>query len=208
MFVFVFAVCIMCAVASSSLSPGEPSAVEWVRAMVQESGGTELSLVAQELNYGMTISADEPPHSLNVRSLWRMDKERRIGLWKELQPQLQLHQLRLGGVLVGDQCPVDAEELAILCPLPDSLQELRELFLNAAGKLTDSGLKALASAGCGAQLTSLTLGGVRGVTDSGLKALASAGCGAQLTSLTLGGVRGVTDSGLKALASKGGSWSD
>ena len=70
--------------------------------------------------------------------------------------------------------------------------------------VTDSGLSALASAGCGARLTSLRLWEVEGVTDSGLSALASAGCGAQLTSLNLGEVaNGVTDESLRSLALAG-----
>lgn len=81
-----------------------------------------------------------------------------------------------------------------------------------ATRVTDDGLRALASAGVGAQLTCLTIFGewacaccvfgselcifflcyqacgsaaVHGVSDDGLCALASAGCGEQLTFLTL-----------------------
>ena len=196
----------MCAVAPSSsvssLPPEEASAVEWVHTMVRDSGGTKLSLVVEVQNdqTNMTVKSPENHH---VLSLWRMNKERRIALWEELQPQLHLQELRLGGLWGGIECPVVDEELSILCP-PHSLQEMRELFLYAADSVGDSGLNALASAGCGAQLTSLTLSGVYEVTDAGLKALASAGCGAQLTSLTLSVLQEeVTDSGLKALASAG-----
>ena len=52
--------------------------------------------------------------------------------------------------------------------------------------VTDDGVGALASAGCGKQLTSLVLEGMReGVTDTSLHALAAAGCGSRLTKLHL-----------------------
>ena len=78
-------------------------------------------------------------------------------LWKELQPQLQLRELRLGrGEWYRVKCPVDDEELAILCP-KGSAHKLQQLHLHAADRVTDSGLQALAYARCGAQMTSLTL---------------------------------------------------
>ena len=93
-----------------------------------------------------------------VLCLWRMSREKRVLLWKKLQPQLQLRELGLGGEsgFMGTKCPVDDEELAILCP-KGSLHKLQRLLLQAADRVTDSGLRVLASAGCGAQLTSLPL---------------------------------------------------
>ena len=79
-------------------------------------------------------------------------------VWEESKPQLQLRELGLGGQWYGVRCPVDDEELAILCP-KGSLHELQQLLLHAADRVTDSGLQTLASAGCGAQLTSLALWG-------------------------------------------------
>ena len=115
----------------------------------------QLSLVAEVLDdrtrrYEKTVDAPQ------VRCLWRMNREKRVLLWEELQPQLQLRELELGGEWYGVKCPVDDEELAILCH-KGSLHELQQLLLHAADRVTDSGLQALASAGCGAQLTSLTL---------------------------------------------------
>ena len=110
----------------------------------------QLSLVA-EVWHGTT---DAP----QVCCLWRMNREKRVLVWEELQPQLQLCELELGGEtgFMGTKCPVDDEELAVLCP-KGSLHQLQRINLHAANRVTDSGLEALASAGCGAQLTSLTL---------------------------------------------------
>ena len=97
-------------------------------------------------------TADTP----HVRCLWTMSKEKRVLLWEKLQSQLQLRDLGLGGEIDGKRCVVDDEELAILCP-HGSLHELQQLLLHTAIRLKDSGLRALALAGCGPQLTSLTL---------------------------------------------------
>ena len=178
----------MCALVASAsadvLSPDEAAAVEWVRTMVRDSGGKRLFLVAA-LWDEESLTSVETPEAPHLLCLWRMNKETRILLWKEIQPQLQLQELGLGGVGNAAKCSMEDEELAILFPR-DSLQSLQKVFLYAADKVTDEGLCALASAGCGAQLTSLTLKALMdGVTDRGLCALASAGCGPKLTSLVL-----------------------
>ena len=95
----------------------------------------------------------------HVRCLWRMGREMRIRLWEELQPGLHLEELGLGGEDAGTWCSVDDEELAILSPTR-SLRWLRDLCLDCANKLTDIGLRKLAEAGCGTNLTSLTLSGM------------------------------------------------
>ena len=89
-----------------------------------------------------------------------MSRQKRVQLWEELLPQLQLRELGLGGESghKGTKCPVDDEELAILCPQV-SLHEVQQLLLHATDRVTNSGLRVLVSAGCGAQLTSLTLWG-------------------------------------------------
>ena len=115
----------------------------------------QLSLVAELFN-DTTLKFEKTANAPQVLCLWRMSKEKRVLLWKELKPQLQLRELELGGEWNGVRCPVDDEELEILCP-KSSLYELQQLLLHAAGRVTDCGLQALASAGCGAQLTSLTL---------------------------------------------------
>ena len=116
----------------------------------------QLSLVSEVLKDQEEI--EKTPDAPHVRCLWTLSKGKRILLWKELQPQLQLQELGLGGEWYGTKCPVDDEELAILFP-KDSLHELQQLYLHAACRVTDSGLSSLASAGCGAQVTSLTLRG-------------------------------------------------
>ena len=117
----------------------------------------QLSLVAQAWDdrtsrYERTVDAPQ------VRCLWMMSREKRVLLWEELQPQLQFHELGLGGGRFDGTCPMDDKELAILCP-KGSLLELQRLLLHVADKFTDAGLQALASAGCGAQLASLILRG-------------------------------------------------
>ena len=97
-------------------------------------------------------TADAP----RVRCLWTMGKEKRLLLGEELQPHLQLRDLGLGGEWHGVRCPVDDEELTLLCP-KGSVHELQQLCLYAADRVTDSGLQTIASGGCGTQLTSLTL---------------------------------------------------
>ena len=126
--------------------------------MVTEAGWcVQLSLVPEVWNdqtgeYGRT--ADAP----RVLCLWTMSKEKRVLLWNSIQPQLRLQDLSLGGGRRwnGIPCPVEDEELATLCP-KGSLYELQQLFLHTSHVVSDCGLSALASAGCGAQLTSLTL---------------------------------------------------
>ena len=117
----------------------------------------QLSLVAELWNaqkMDMEKSADAP----HVLCLWAMSKEKRMLLWKELQPQLQLRELELGGEWFKRSCPVDDEELTILCP-EGCLHDLQRLFLHHADRVTDCGLRTLVLAGCGAQLKSLTLSG-------------------------------------------------
>ena len=97
-------------------------------------------------------------HAPRILCLWRMSREKRVLLWEELQPQLQLRELGLGGEWDGVRCPVDDKEFTILCP-KGSLHELQQLVLHAADRVTNTGLQTLASAGCGTQLTSLTLWG-------------------------------------------------
>mgnify|MGYP001069737295 CR=1 FL=1 len=185
------------------LSSEEAAAVEWAHSMARDNRGKKLFLVA-EMWSDETRKFEKTPDAPYVLCLWRMTKANRALLWKELQPQLWFQELGLGGEQFGSSCPVDDEELVILCP-EGSLLDLQQLYLRVTDRVTDSGLNALALGGLGAQLTSLTLGDLgREVTDSGLRSLALAGCGVQLTSLSLDGLEdGVTDAGLSALASAG-----
>ena len=113
-----------------------------------------------EVRNGVTCAVESTPDAPHVRSLWKMSKEKRIQVWKELQPQMQLHELELGGDREWDgvKCPVDGEELAVLCP-QGSLEELQQLVLQDTTRVTDDGFCVLVSAGCGVQLTSLLLSG-------------------------------------------------
>ena len=88
-----------------------------------------------------------------------MSKEKRILLWKQIQPELQLQELELGGEYWGTLCGVDDEEFSILFPPHQhgNLRGLKKLLLYRLDKLSDSGLRTLAEAGCGAQLSTLHL---------------------------------------------------
>ena len=81
-------------------------------------------------------------------------------LWEEVKGELQLEELGLSGESHwrGTKCPVDVDELALLCP-EGSLRCLKALILKDASALGDASVEYLASAGCGAQLTSLSLEG-------------------------------------------------
>ena len=109
-------------------------------------------------------------------------------LWEEVKGELQLEELGLSGESHwrGTKCPVDVDELALLCP-EGSLRCLKALILKDASALGDASVEYLASAGCGAQLTSLSLEDVGNVSDAGVESLVRAGCGAQLTSLSFYG---------------------
>ena len=97
----------------------------------------------------------------HVRCLWRTEKEVRCLLWMSVRSELQLQELQLGGESVGQECPVDDEELAMLCCKGGVLvRKLTCLLLHFAKKLSDEGLRTLAEAGCGSMLASLTLCGV------------------------------------------------
>lgn len=106
-----------------------------------------------------TLETTKTPHAPRVRCLWRWNKGKRMAWLEELQHQLQLQVLKLGGRRNGIKCPVDDEELVVLCP-SGSLHGLERLCLCSANKLTDVGLQVLAVAGCSSQLTSLHLQGL------------------------------------------------
>ena len=99
---------------------------------------------------------EKSPDAHHVRSLWGMSREKRLLLWRELQSTLRLEELGLGGEWFGTRCRVEDEEISILCP-EGCLRHLKIFFLYAADNLTDDGFRALAEAGCGANLTSLSL---------------------------------------------------
>lgn len=93
----------------------------------------------------------------HVRLLWRMDRDKRVQVWRELGRFQEVTKVELGGEL-GCLCPMDVEELLMLLPEgAGALSGLRTLFLRWYVNQVDSGLHALSSAGCGENLTSLTL---------------------------------------------------
>lgn len=98
------------------------------------------------------------PDAEFVRLLWRMDSVKREEAWNILGRFQEVVELELGGD-ERRQCPLDVDELFMFLPEGEgSLSGLRELFLwRCANNTNDAFLQALASAGCGENLTSLTL---------------------------------------------------
>ena len=82
-------------------------------------------------------------------------------VWRRLGRFEEVEELDLGGEpsWKGIQCPMDKEELFLLLPEGEgALAGLRVLFLWWCANMVDYDfLRALASAGCGEKLTSLTL---------------------------------------------------
>lgn len=80
-----------------------------------------------------------------------------MNLWNAGAGEVRLDELALGGEIKGTKCPVEDEELRILCR--GNFSQLHTLILHYATQLTDLGLCELANTLCGAPLTSLTLEG-------------------------------------------------
>lgn len=82
-------------------------------------------------------------------------------LWRRVGRSQALEELELGGEQISSLCPMDAEELFQLLPARQgegALAGLRKLALwDCAHQLDDAFLRALACAGCGRNLTSLSL---------------------------------------------------
>lgn len=106
------------------------------------------------------------PDAEHLRVLWRMEREKRVEVWRRLgqfedmEEELEL-ELELGGAW-RCECPIDKEELFMLLPGGEgALARLRVLSLWWCEDQVDDGiLRALVSAGCGKELTSLSLAGV------------------------------------------------
>ena len=98
------------------------------------------------------------PDAEHVRALWRMGREKRVQVWRRLGRFEEVEELELGGEY-RCECPLDKEELSMLLPEGEcSLARLRLLFLWWCEDQVDDGfLRALASAGCGKNITFLTL---------------------------------------------------
>lgn len=178
----------------------------------------QLSLAWNQWSREQQKWVDHPAQE-HVEILRNMEREKRVAVWEALGPYDECFLER-----VELELPVDREELGMLlpslCPFAGSLVPseslplagVQVLRLACVPKADDAWLRALASAGCGQNLTSLYLGsdilssaprllvtsqkklirsfflpaGLReGITDEGVRALASAGCGANLTHLQL-----------------------
>ena len=104
----------------------------------------------------------ENPDAEHVLVLWRMDRTKRVQVWRGLGLFVEVEELELGGEPAwkgGIECPMDKEELFMLLPEGEGvLAGLQNLFLCWCARLVDDDfLRALVSAGCGKNLTSLTL---------------------------------------------------
>ena len=101
----------------------------------------------------------ENPNAEHVRVLWRMERDKRVRVWRRLGRFEEVTELELGGEHDGRECPMDMEELFMLLPEGElALAGVRGLLLGwCANNVDDGFLRALASAGCGENLTSLTL---------------------------------------------------
>ena len=105
---------------------------------------------------GKTVVSPDAEH---VRVLWRMEKDKRVQMWERLGPFGEVTELELSGDFIGNKCPMDEEELFMLLPEgQEALAGLRTLFLWFCGdQVGDGFLNALVFAGCGRNLTSLSL---------------------------------------------------
>ena len=102
------------------------------------------------------------PDAEHVRTLWRMDRDKRVRVWRNLEPFDKLEVLELGGEFEGIKCPLEPDELSLLLPNGSHpLADVHELRLYHGMSEWGGGewLCSLADAGCGANLTSLTLWG-------------------------------------------------
>lgn len=104
--------------------------------------------------------------AMHIRVLWRMSREKRgkawsiIGRWGRVEKLVLSGELGPvpGGVDSSFWCPMDLKELWMLLPEGvDALVDLRELTLMRVRELDNSWLHALATAGCGRSLESLSL---------------------------------------------------
>lgn len=102
------------------------------------------------------------PNAEHVRVLWRMDRDKRVQVWRALSRFQSVEGLELAGEM-RCECPMGVEELFMLLPeTAGALAGQHELFLRHCSiKMDDEFLRALASAGCGQMLTSLHLGSER-----------------------------------------------
>ena len=98
------------------------------------------------------------PDAEHVRVLWRMERDKRVHVWRRLGRFQEPEKLHLGGEYLCE-CPLDAEELLLLLPEgAGALAGLRVLILwRCASQVNNDFLRALASAGCGENLTWLSL---------------------------------------------------
>lgn len=94
----------------------------------------------------------------HLHVLWRLNRDKRVQVWCRLGKYPQLTELELGGKR-RCECPVDIEELFMLLQEgAGTLARLHKLSLwRCSNQVDDRFLIALATAGCGEKLTSLSL---------------------------------------------------
>lgn len=100
----------------------------------------------------------ENPDADRVGVLWRMKVDKRVQVWRTLGRFQEVEELELGGELFCG-CPLGVEELFMLLPEgATALAGLDQLFLSHCANQVDDGfLRALATVGCGENLSTLTL---------------------------------------------------
>ena len=106
----------------------------------------------------MEMNLVKNPDAEHVRVLRRMNRDKRVQVWRRLGRFEEVEELELGGEFLCE-CPMDKEEVFMLLPEGEGvLAGLQNLFLCwCARQVDDDFLRALVSAGCGKNLTSLTL---------------------------------------------------
>ena len=105
------------------------------------------------------------PDAKHVRILWCMESDKRVQVWRKLGRFRRVTELEIGGEhgsieddCGGCDCDVGKKELFMLLPEgKGALAGLHKLLLWRCANMDDGFLRALASAGCGKNLTSLTL---------------------------------------------------
>ena len=184
----------------------QSQAVDWLLQSLREDP-TTLSLSAAYMNWE-TVEWVPTPHRQHVVQLWEMDKALRLQVWSLVAQHL--HQVETVHLAGTDEywkevfCPMDVQDMQALFP-KDSLKGVQDLLLQCFCGISDDAIRHLTEvAGCGGNITSLRLFGLKGdLTDNAFQYFSASGCGPKLTSLSLRCLFGITDLALQYLASGG-----
>ena len=113
-------------------------------------GGRGAGRTASDLPFSEVHVVDS--NASHVRALWRMERDKRMQVWRLLGKFDRVEELELS------DSPMDLEELRMLLPEgKEALKELQVVYLAGMKAMDDDWLRVLANAGCGRVLTSLTL---------------------------------------------------